>query len=136
MELPADLPNDIDALKALLRASEARNAERDTQVAERDAVIERKEDRIIRLEKLVVDFKRALFEAKSEKTDPDQYQLALEDIETCKLNGIEPHAYLTRVLTPSPRGANKTRLKSCCHGIPVNKFNIGNNRISLSTSYQ
>jgi transposase len=81
MELSADLPNDVDALKALLRASEARNAERDTQVAERDAIIERKEDRIIRLEKLVADFKRALFGAKSEKADPDQYQLALEDIE-------------------------------------------------------
>jgi transposase len=81
MELPADLPNDIDTLKALLRASEARNDERDTQVAERDAIIERKEDHIIRLEKLVADFKRALFGAKSEKANPDQYQLALEDIE-------------------------------------------------------
>lgn len=68
MELPADLPNDIEALKAIIAASEARNA--------------RKDVRIERLEKLVADFKRALFGAKSEKTDPDQYQLALEDIET------------------------------------------------------
>lgn len=42
----------------------------------------RKDERIERLEKLVADFKRALFGAKSEKVDPDQYQLALEDIET------------------------------------------------------
>ena len=75
MDLPADLPTDIATLQALLRASEAR-------VAERDAIIERKEDRIVRLEKLVADFKRALFGAKSEKADPGQYQLALEDIET------------------------------------------------------
>ena len=68
MELPADLPNDIDALKAILLASEERNT--------------RKDVRIERLEKLVADFKRALFGAKSEKADPDQYQLALEDIET------------------------------------------------------
>ena len=68
MELPADLPNDIDALKAIILASEERNA--------------RKDVRIERLEKLVADFKRALFGARSEKTDPDQYQLALEDIET------------------------------------------------------
>ena len=68
MELPADLPDDIDALKAIILASEARNA--------------RKDLRIERLEKLVADFKRALFGAKSEKADPDQYQLALEDIET------------------------------------------------------
>lgn len=66
---------DIATLQALLRASEAR-------VADRDAIIDRKEDRIERLEKLVADFKRALFGAKSEKSDPDQYQLALEDIET------------------------------------------------------
>lgn len=68
MELPTDLPNDIDALKAIILASEERNA--------------RKDVRIERLEKLVADFKRALFGAKSEKGDPDQYQLALEDIET------------------------------------------------------
>ncbi len=82
MDLPADLPTDVAILQALLRASEARNAAHDTQIAERDAIIERKEGRIIRLEKLVADFKRALFGAKSEKSDPDQYQLALEDIET------------------------------------------------------
>jgi len=68
MDLPADLPTDVATLQALLRASEACNA--------------RKDDRITRLEKLVADFKRALFGSKSEKADPDQYLLALEDIET------------------------------------------------------
>ncbi len=51
-------------------------------VVKRDGIIERKEDRIIRLEKLLSDFKRALYGAKSEKGHPDQYHLALEDIET------------------------------------------------------
>lgn len=64
----AQLPNDIDALKAVIIASEERNA--------------RKDVRIERLEKLLTDFKRALFGAKSEKAHPDQYHLALEDIET------------------------------------------------------
>ncbi len=68
MDLPADLPTDFATLQALLHASEERNA--------------RKDERIERLEKLVTDFKRALFGAKSEKADPDQYQLVLEDIET------------------------------------------------------
>ncbi len=68
MEIPADLPNDVDASKAIILASEERSA--------------RKDVRIERLEKLVADFKRALFGAKSEKGDPDQYQLAFEDIET------------------------------------------------------
>ena len=68
MSEPADLPNDIEALKALLAASEDRNL--------------RKQDRIDQLEKLVADFKRALFGARSEKADPEQFELALEDIET------------------------------------------------------
>ena len=82
MSFPADLPTDVATLQALLRAAEERASERDARLAERDAVIERKEERIVRLEKLVADFKRAMFGAKSEKVDPDQYQLALEDIET------------------------------------------------------
>jgi hypothetical protein len=36
-------------------------------LTEHDGIIERKEDRIIRLEKLLADFKRALYGAKSEK---------------------------------------------------------------------
>jgi transposase len=67
-DLPDDLPDDIAALKALLVASEGRNL--------------RKQDRIDQLEKLVADFRRALFGARSEKTDPEQFELALEDIET------------------------------------------------------
>ena len=75
MTSTADLPDDIDALKAIIMASQAK-------MSEQDGIIERKEDRIIRLEKLLADFKRALYGAKSEKGHPDQYHLALEDIET------------------------------------------------------
>jgi transposase len=67
--------DDIDALKAINLASQAK-------MVDHDGIIERKEDRIIRLEKLLADFKRALYGAKSEKANPDQYHLALEDIET------------------------------------------------------
>ncbi len=75
MSFPADLPDDINALKAIIMASQAK-------MMAQDGVIVRKEDRIIRLEKLLADFKRALYGAKSEKGHPDQYHLALEDIET------------------------------------------------------
>ena len=75
MASPTNLPDDIDALKAIIVASQAK-------MVDRDGIIERKEDRIIRLEKLLADFKRALYGAKSEKGHPDQYHLALEDIET------------------------------------------------------
>lgn len=82
MTSAADLPDDIDALKALLIAAEAQISAQNATLTERDGIIERKEDRIIRLEKLLADFKRALYGAKSEKGHPDQYHLALEDIET------------------------------------------------------
>jgi transposase len=82
MTSSADLPDDIDALKALLVAAEAQISAQNETLAARDGIIERKEDRIIRLEKLLADFKRALYGAKSEKSHPDQYHLALEDIET------------------------------------------------------
>ncbi len=64
----ADLPDDIAALKAMLIASQLREV--------------RKDDRIERLEKLVAAFKQAAFGRKSEKADPEQFDLALEDLET------------------------------------------------------
>ena len=64
----ADLPDDIAALKALVLASKAHGA--------------RKDERIAELETLVKAFKQAIFGSKSEKTDPDQFELALEDLET------------------------------------------------------
>jgi transposase len=95
MSFPADLPDKIDALKAMLAAAEAQIIAQDQTFAERDGIIERKEDGIIRLGKLLADFKRALYGAKSEKGHllsgsslhanderADQYHLALEDIET------------------------------------------------------
>lgn len=42
----------------------------------------RKDERIERLERLVAAFKQATFGRKSEKTDPKQFDLALEDLET------------------------------------------------------
>ena len=50
-------PNDIDALKAMLVAAEARD--------------QRKQERIDRLKLLVAAFKQAMFGRKSEKIDPD-----------------------------------------------------------------
>ena len=64
----AALLEEIDALKAMLIASEARSQRRD--------------DRIGRLEKLVAAFRQAAFGRRSERSDPDQFELALEDLET------------------------------------------------------
>jgi transposase len=111
MMTSSDLPDDIDALKAMILAFQAGIAERNAVVADRDAIIERKEDRIQRLEKLVADFKRALFGARSEKANPEQFELALEDIETAMAavhaedEALDPHA--SRVAKPrqSNRGS-------------------------------
>ena len=73
----ADLPDDIDALKAIILAQQE-------QTAIQKGVIDRKETRIIQLEKLVADYKRAMFGARSEKACPEQYELALEDIEAAQ----------------------------------------------------
>ena len=73
----ADLPDAIDALKAIILAQQE-------QTAIQKGVIDRKETRIIQLEKLVADYKRALFGARSEKVCPEQYELALEDIEAAQ----------------------------------------------------
>jgi len=88
MSKPADLPNDIEALKVLLVASEDRNL--------------RKQDRIDQLEKLVADFKRALFGARSEKADPEQFELLLEDIETAM---AVVHAEDAALVQPASRPA-------------------------------
>lgn len=61
MIVPDKLPDDIAELKAIIRAQQDQNA---------------------RLEALVTSFKKALFGSKSEKIDPAQYELELEDIET------------------------------------------------------
>ena len=108
---PADLPNDINALKALLLLSQAKIADQDGQLSTQDALIERKEDRIKRLEKLLADFKRALFGAKSEKVNPEQYELALEDIETAMATiHAEDEAIDPPKTNPAPRKTNRGHL--------------------------
>lgn len=105
MTSAADLPDDIDALKALLIAAEAQISAQNATLTERGGIIERKEDRIIRLEKLLADFKRALYGAKSEKGHPDQYHLALEDIETAM---AVIHAEDEAIDPPKTSGAAKS----------------------------
>ena len=59
----ANLPDDVETLKAMIVARDAH---------------------IAAMEILVKAFRQALFGRRSEKTDPDQFELALEDIETAR----------------------------------------------------
>jgi transposase len=72
---PADqLPADIEALQALVAAT---RAERDAAVAERDQALSQND----RLRHLLRQLQRAHFGRRSEKLDPEQLALALEDVE-------------------------------------------------------
>ena len=88
----ADLPNDVDVLKAIILAQSEQNA---------------------RLETLVAALRQAMFGRKSEKIVPDQFELALEDIET-GIALIEAEGEARELVTPTqiskPRRANRGTL--------------------------
>jgi transposase len=73
------LPNDIDALRALiLTERNAHASERAALVIERDKLTTRN----ARLEAIVAEIRRAHFGRKSERIDDEQLALALDDLET------------------------------------------------------
>lgn len=87
-----DLPNDIDALKAIILAQNEHNG---------------------RLEQLVAAFRKVMFGRKSEKIDADQFELALEDIETMSaIVEAEGEAYgvSSAANAPKPRKTNRGSL--------------------------
>jgi transposase len=73
-EIAPQLPSDIEALHVLLAAT---RAERDAAIAERDQAL----SQIDRLRHLLRRLQREQFGRRSEKLDPEQLLLALEDIE-------------------------------------------------------
>lgn len=81
------LPSDPEALRALLKQAAVQIAavesERDEIRAERDRVTDQND----RLRQMLRAFQRGLFGKRSEKLDPDQRQLALEDIEQAIADG-------------------------------------------------
>src|SRR5215472_14674182 len=73
-EIADQLPTDTDALQALVAAAWA---ERDAAIAERDQALSQMD----RLRHLLHQLQRAQFGRRSEKLDPEQLLLALEDVE-------------------------------------------------------
>ncbi len=94
----ADLSDDVDTLKAMILAADGRG--------------ERHVKRIAQLEKRLADVKRALFGRKSEKADPDQFELAPEDIETAveSIQAAEDADERRFAGKPRPRKANRGSL--------------------------
>ena len=79
-DLAAPLPDDIEALRALVLTV---LAERDAAIAARDHAVEQND----RLRHLLRQLQRARFGRSSEQLDPDQLQLALEEIEQAVARG-------------------------------------------------
>jgi transposase len=73
-EIADQLPTDLDALHALIAAT---RAARDAALAQRDQAL----SQIDRLRHLLRQLQRAQFGQRSEKLDPEQLLLALEDVE-------------------------------------------------------
>lgn len=98
MPKTADLLEEIAALKAMLIAADARD--------------KRKDERIARLEKLVAAFRQAAFGRRSEKGDPDQFELALEDLETAMavIHAEEDAEDRAAKRPAKPRAANRGSL--------------------------
>ena len=99
MLMEADLPEDIEGLRAfaleqsrLLSEERAAAADLATAKSEADAEIER-------LQSIIDAFLRHRFGRKSEQLDPNQLQLGLEDIETA-LGAARAAREAGRVSTP------------------------------------
>jgi transposase len=83
-----ELPSDIAALLALRAAT---RAERNAAIAERDAAIAERDQALSQnnhLRHLPHQFQRAQFGRRSEKLDPEELGLGLEDIEQAIANRI------------------------------------------------
>jgi transposase len=108
---------DAEALWELLQAERARHA---AELAERDLKIAAQEDarasdheQIARLNRIIRDFQRTTFGARSEKLNPDQLALALEELEQ-ELAGAE-----VRLSTPTEKMASAARRRANRGSLPA-----------------
>jgi len=98
----ASLPDDVDTLRALVIALAD---ERDTAVAQ----CRRISDENDRLSHLLRQLQRAQFGRRSERLDPDQIELALEDIETTIAEGDAQADKQDAPVTPADRERKQRR---------------------------
>lgn len=132
MLLETDLPDDPDALRAMIVVARAELAARDVRIADGEARIADREARIadreaqivglktagaeaeaeiVRLTAIITAFQRHRFGARSEKLDNDQLELALEELDAA-LSRVKAglDAAHERAGTPRQRKANRGSL--------------------------
>ena len=104
MLMEADLPEDLEALRAFALEQSRKLAEVMAAKGEADAEIER-------LQSIVDAFMRHRFGARSEQLDPDQLQLGLEDVETALGQARAARdAVIGKPSSDRPRKANRGSL--------------------------
>jgi transposase len=104
MLLEADLPDDVDGLRALVLEQARALADLTDAKSKADARIER-------LQAIIEAFQRHRFGRKSEQLDPDQLELALEDIETARGSAqAERDAAVPKARGERPRKTNRGSL--------------------------
>lgn len=104
MLMEADLPEDIESLRAFALEQSRKLADVTVAKGEADAEIER-------LQSIIDAFMRHRFGRRSEQLDPDQLQLGLEDIETALGHArAGREAAMDRARTERPRKANRGSL--------------------------
>jgi transposase len=81
-DLPVEVLNAFAAVQFELSVERAARQHEQAVVAEKDAFITELKELIEKLEGQVLDYRRTKFGPKSEKLDPTQMELALEDLET------------------------------------------------------
>ena len=125
MLLEADLPDDPDALRAMVVTAHSQIAEQSDTIALRDVVIAQRENRIASLETagteadaeiarltaIITAFQRHRFGARSEQFDEDQLQLAFEELDAA-LGGVKASLDAARkdAGTSAPRKTNRGSL--------------------------
>lgn len=100
MLLNADLPDDVDALRALV-------LEQARALADIADAKDKADARIERLQAIIDAFMRHRFGRRSEQLDPDQFELALEDMETALAEA--EHAREQASKQVSPERSHRTR---------------------------
>lgn len=111
MLMEADLPEDMDALRALVLEQSRILAEERAAAAELVHAKGEAEAEIERLQAIIDAFMRHRFGARSEQLDPDQLQLGLEDVETARaIAETESEAKASPARGDRPRKTNRGSL--------------------------
>ena len=111
MLLEADLPDDPDALRAIIADQAGEQRRLRDQVARLEAASTEADAEIVRLNAIIAAFQRHRFGARSEQLDEDQLQLALEELGAALASvhaGREAAAKDAGM--PRPRNANRGSL--------------------------